>query len=167
MKATAATKPRLDEGFGNRTGRVPKEVVIVAPNCDRFDDFVTAGRRGEIGLHFCVDARSAIRMARRFRADVWLVAAELPDMAGLDLLEILMPFVSQAAVDPMLGGATISLNRLGRGVRSSVFLVADAHAVETEQRALRTGAGYLAGPVSIDLLLASRSRSAHAVTLPP
>lgn len=144
---SAGSKPRAIE-----------ELVIVAPTCDRFDDFVAAGRRGEVGLHFCVDARSAVRMARRFRADVWLVAADLPDMSGLDLLEILMPFVAQAGVDPLLGGARVSLDDVGHGLRSGVFLLGDAYSFEDEQRALRSGAGYFAGPVSMEMLLASRGR---------
>jgi len=164
MNASTATETPTAGNEFDPAARTHEELVIVAPDCDRFDDFVAAGRRGEIGLHFCVDARSAIRMARRFRADVWLVAADLPDMSGFDLLEILKPFVSHAAVDPLLGGATISLDRLGRGLRSGVFLVANAYSFEDEQRALRAGAGYLAGPVSMELLLASRGRTGHAVT---
>lgn len=162
MNASTATAAPVAGQEVDPAARTHEELVIVAPDCDRFDDFVAAGRRGEIGLHFCVDARSAIRMARRFRADVWLVAAELPDMSGFDLLEILKPCVSHAAVDPLLGGATISLDRLGRGLRSGVFLVANAYSFEDEQRALRVGAGYLAGPVSMDMLLASRGRIGHA-----
>ena len=80
-----------------RPGRID-EIVIVAPACDRFADFVAAGQRGEVGIHFCVDGRSALRMSRRFRADVWLVAAALPDMSGFDLVEMLLPAVSRATL---------------------------------------------------------------------
>ena len=67
---------------GERGFSIAQEIVIVASACERFDEFVTAGRRGELGLHFCVDGRSALRMARRFRADIWLVCLDLPDMSG-------------------------------------------------------------------------------------
>jgi len=87
-----------------------KEIVIVDSACERYADFIAAAEAGEVGLHFCVDGQSAVRLARRFRADVWLVAGELPDMSGFDLLEILMPCVSQGSVDPLLGGAHISLD---------------------------------------------------------
>ena len=93
------------------------EIVIVDPACDRYGDFVQAARAGEVGLHFCCDGRSAVRMARRFRADVWLVSSDLPDMSGFDLLEMLSPHVVQGDVDPMLSGARISLGRIGEAGR--------------------------------------------------
>jgi CheY-like chemotaxis protein len=134
-----------------------REIVIVAPTCDRFGDFVKAGERGDVGLHFCVDGRSALRMARRFRADVWLVSVDLPDMSGADLLEMLMPAVAQGNVDPLRGGARISLGNIGSALRSGVFVVGETYSFEDEQRALRAGAaGYLAGPISMDLLREAR-----------
>lgn len=133
------------------------EVVIVDPACDRYGDFVKAARAGEIGLHFCSDGRSAVRMARRFRADVWLVSTELADMSGFDLLEMLSPHVVHGDVDPMLSGARISLGRLGEGPRSAIFMVADEYRLEDEQRALVSGiAGYLVRPITLDVIRATR-----------
>lgn len=107
------------------------EVVVVDSSCDRFGEFVRAARNSELGLHFCVDGRSAIRLARRLRVDVWLVAAELPDMTGCDLAEMLD--------------------------RPGIFIVADAYRLEDEQRALAAGvAGYLVGPVSPETLRGGR-----------
>lgn len=135
------------------------EVVVVSPTCGRFDDFVTAAAAGELGLHFCVDGRSALRMARRFRADVWLVSLDLPDMSGLDLLEMLVPAVAAGGVDPLLGGIGASLSHVEDGLRAGVFAVADRASIEDEQRALRAGAaGYLTGPVSVSLLRQARVR---------
>jgi CheY-like chemotaxis protein len=136
-----------------------KEIVIVDSACERYADFIAAAEAGEVGLHFCVDGQSAVRLARRFRADVWLVAGELPDMSGFDLLEILMPCVSQGSVDPLLGGAHISLDHVGEGMRSGVFVVAEQYRLEDEQRALASAAaGYIVGPVTIDTLRTGRSR---------
>jgi len=133
------------------------EIVIVDPACDRYGDFVKAARAGEIGLHFCSDGRSAVRMARRFRADVWLVSTELADMSGFDLLEMLSPHVVHGDVDPMLSGARISLGRLGEGPRSAIFMVADEYRLEDEQRALVSGiAGYLVRPITLDVIRATR-----------
>ncbi len=133
------------------------EIVIVDPACDRYGDFVKAARAGEIGLHFCSDGRSAVRMARRFRADVWLVSTELADMSGFDLLEMLSPHVVHGDVDPMLSGARISLGRLGEGQRSAIFMVADEYRLEDEQRALVSGiAGYLVRPITLDVIRATR-----------
>ena len=133
------------------------EIVIVDPECDRYADFVAAARAGEIGLHFCSDARSAVRMARRFRADIWLVSTELADASGFDLLEMLSTHVVHGDVDPMLPGSKISLDRLGERSRSAIFMVADDYRLEDEQQALTSGiAGYLVGPITVDVIRATR-----------
>jgi CheY-like chemotaxis protein len=134
-----------------------REIVIVDSNCDRYADFVQAAQEGRVGLHFCVDGRSAVRLARRFRADAWLVSAELPDMSGFDLLEMIAPHVLQGSVDPLLGGSRVSLDRVGQGRRSAVFMAADTYRLEEEQRALAAGvAGYLVRPVTLDMIRCSR-----------
>lgn len=142
------------------TGSQPaggREVVIVDPHVDRYADFVTAAMDGEIGLHFCNDAQSAIKLARRFRADVWLVSDELPDMEGFDLLPLLADQVSQGEVDPLLRGRRQSLGNVGHGRHSGIFIVADEYSLEGEQRALSAGiAGYLVRPVSAELVCSLR-----------
>lgn len=144
-------KRRFDSTVSSSTSAAVREVVIVDSSCDHYGDFVQSARRGEMSLHFCVSGRSAVRMARRFRADVWLVAAELSDMSGFDLLDMITPHVLQGDVDPLRSGARISLDRIGSESRSGVFIVADSYRVEDEQRALASGvAGYLVRPVSLD-----------------
>lgn len=139
-----------------------REIVIVDSNCDRYADFVQAAQAGEVGLHFCVDGRSAVRLSRRFRADAWLVASELPDMSGFDLLEMLSPHVLQGSVDPLMGGASVSLDQVGQGKRSAVFMATDSYRLEDEQRALAAGvAGYLVRPVTLDMVRASRLPAEH------
>jgi len=139
-----------------------KEIVIVDPMSDRYADFVQAAQSGEMGLHFCVDGRSAVRLSRQFRADAWLIAADLPDMSGFDLLDLLMPHVLQGAVDPLLSGSRISLGRIGHGMPSGIFIVSDTYRVEDEERALTSGvAGYLARPITLDMLRASRVHTEH------
>jgi CheY-like chemotaxis protein len=129
-----------------------REVVIVDPACERYAEFVDAARAGDFGLHFCVDGRSALRLARRFRADAWLLAVELPDMSGFDLLASLTDHVLQGGVDPLRSGSRISLGRLDDSIRSGIFIVADSYRVEQERRALASGvAGYLVRPVTLDL----------------
>lgn len=134
-----------------------REIVIVDNSCDRYGDFVRAAQDGEVGLHFCVDGRSAVRLARRFRADAWLVSADLPDMSGFDLLDMLSPHVLQGDVDPMLSGARISLDRMGEGLRAGIFIVSDSYRLVDEQRALASGvSGYLVRPVTLDVIRNSR-----------
>ena len=146
--------------FGERSLRSVgiNEIVIVDSVCDQYADFVQAARAGNVGLHFCVDGRSAVRLSRRFRADVWLVASELPDMSGFDLLEMLSPHVLQGSVDPLLAGSRISLDRIGYGMRSGIFVVSDAYRIEEEQRALASGvAGYLVRPITLDIIRSTRA----------
>lgn len=135
-----------------------QEIVIVDATCDRYADFVEAAQAGEVGLHFCADGRSAIRLARRFRADAWLVSTDLPDMSGFDLLSMLSPSILQGEVDPLMEGSRVSLDKVGEGMRPGVFLVSDTYSLEEEQRSLTSGvAGYLVRPVTLDVIRASRS----------
>ena len=139
------------------------EIVIVDSTCDRYGDFVRAAQAGEIGLHFCVDGRSAVRLARRFRADAWLVSSELPDVSGFDLVDMLSPHVLQGAVDPLRSGSRISLDHVGEGLRTGIFIVSDAYRLEDEQRALASGvAGFLVRPVTLDVIRGSRQTQAAA-----
>ena len=70
-----------------------------------------------------------------------------------------MPCVSQGSVYPLLGGAHISLDHVGEGMRSGVFVVAEQYRLEDEQRALASAAaGYIVVPVTIDTLRTGRSR---------
>ena len=143
--------PPTDGGLA-AGGRVA-EIVIVDASCDRYADFVRAAQAGEVSLHFCVDGRSAVRLARRFRADAWLVACDLPDVSGYDLVDMLLPHVLQGAVDPLRSGSRISLDQFGTRQRSGVFLMSDAYRLDDEQRALASGvAGYLVRPVTLDLI---------------
>jgi PleD family two-component response regulator len=133
------------------------EIVIVDPRCDRYAHFVEAAMDGDIGLHFCCDAQSALKLSRRFRADVWLVSTDLPDMEGFDLLPLLADQVSQGEVDPLLRGHRRSLGRVGQARHSGIFMVADEYSLEEEQQALSAGiAGYLVQPVAAELVAALR-----------
>ncbi len=154
--AKELTGSHSGEGSSLRSAGI-REIVIVDGTCDRYADFVQAAQAGEVGLHFCVDGRSAVRLARRFRADVWLVASDLPDMSGFDLLEMLSPHVLQGDVDPLRSGSPVSLDRIGHAMRSGIFVVSDSYSIEDEQRALISGvAGYLMRPVTLDTIRALR-----------
>lgn len=126
-----------------------REIVIVDAAYERYGEFVRAAQAGQLSVHFCVDGRSALRMARRFRADTWIVAADLPDMSGFDLIPMLSPHVMHSNVDPLLSGARISLGRSGKVARTGLFIAADQYRLEEEQRALVAGVtGYLVGQVT-------------------
>lgn len=132
-----------------------REIVIVDARCDRYAPFVTAAMHGEIGLHFCCDAQSALKLARRFRADVWLVSTELADIDGFDLLPLLAEQVSQGEVDPLLAGHRRSLGCVGQARHAGIFVMSEEYSIEEEQRAFAAGsAGYLVQPVATELVVA-------------
>ena len=138
------------------------EFVIVDAECSRYGDVVTAAQRGAIGVHFCVDGRSAVRLARQFRADAWVVATDLPDMSGIDLIGLLGRHVQQSDVDPLRSGSRISLGHLDRIRRPAIYLLGDSYRPEDEQRALAVGvSAYLIRPFKLDTLLNARFRRAH------
>jgi len=148
--------PSDEQGSGLRVPGM-HEIVVVDSVWEQYGDFVQAAQDAAFGLRFCVDGRSAVRLARRFRSDVWLIAAELPDMSGFDLIDMLVPQVLQGSVDPLMGGVRISLTRVGQGMRSGIFIVSDVYRLEDEQRALAAGvSGYLVRPVTLDVIRASR-----------
>jgi len=134
----------------------PREIVVVDSTCGDYGEFVAAARRGEFGLHICVDGRSAVRLAREFRADAWVVARNLPDMSGLDLVGLLGRHVVQAEVDPLRPGARVSLSRIGHAKHSGIYLICDSYRLEDEQRALAAGvAAYLVRPLSLETIVRS------------
>ena len=149
---------KLHKAFESLRSAGINELVIVDAICERYGDFVQAAQSGEVGVHFCVDGRLAVRLSRQFRADAWLVASELPDMSGFDLLDMLSPHVMQGDVDPLLSGSRISLDRVGHAMRSGIVIVSDTYRLEDEQRALASGvAGYLVRPITLDVIRASRT----------
>jgi len=108
-----------------------------------------------------------MRMAKRFRADVWLVSADLPDMSGFDLLDMLAEDIEQSSVDPLRSGSSVSLGHLDDVVKSRVYVVADEYRIEDEQRALAAGvAGYRVRPVTLDILNAAGSEVPAASLAP-
>ena len=147
--------------------RVP-EIVIVAPSYDRFADFVRAARAGEIGLHLCLDGHSAVRLARRFPATAWIVASDLPDMSGFDLVDMLGAHDLDPAVDAPGCGARAFLDTCGESLHTAVFVVADEYRLEDEQRALAAGvAGFFVHAVTPDVIRESLQHATAAVVSGP
>lgn len=75
--------------------RVPS-VVVVDPHFDAYKPLAESARRGRLSLHLRSSGADAIKLARRMRVDAWLIASELDDMSGHDLVELLQSqFASQ------------------------------------------------------------------------
>lgn len=64
-------------------------VVVVDPRFDAYRQLAASARLGRIGLHFRSSGADAIKLARRVRVDAWLIAADLDDMSGHDLVQLL------------------------------------------------------------------------------
>jgi CheY-like chemotaxis protein len=84
--------------------KVPN-VVVVDPQFDAYPMLASSAHRGRIGLHFRTSGADALRLARRLPVDAWLIAPELDDMSGHDLVRLLDP----ARQEGRRGDAAIAL----------------------------------------------------------
>lgn len=64
-------------------------VVVVDPRFDAYASLAASARQGRIDLHLRSTGADALRLSGRMHVDAWLVAADLDDMSGHDLVELL------------------------------------------------------------------------------
>ena len=74
--------------FDAHAGNVPS-VVVVDPEFNSYATLAASARLGKLQLHLRSAGTDAIRLSRRIHVDAWIVAAELDDMSGHDLVELL------------------------------------------------------------------------------
>jgi hypothetical protein len=79
-------------------GRRPPNVVVVDPQFDAYRHLAASARDGHIGLHFRSSGLAAIKLARRFEVDAWVVGTELDDMSGRDFMTLLADVRGDAKV---------------------------------------------------------------------
>ena len=82
------TKTNLDLFEVVARDRVPS-VVVVDPQFDAYKDLAASARMGRLDLHFRGSGYAAMKLARHLTVDAWLVAPELDDMSGHDLVDLL------------------------------------------------------------------------------
>jgi len=86
MKTTeslnAASRNQLDGPW------VPN-VVVVDPRFDAYKSLAASARLGKLNLHFRSSGADAIKLSRKQPVDAWLIATDLDDMSGHDLVELL------------------------------------------------------------------------------
>jgi CheY-like chemotaxis protein len=80
-------------------------VVVVDPRFDAYKQFAASARQGRIGLHFRSSGADAIKLARRLSVDAWLIAPDLDDMSGHDLVQLL----KERHVDADAGSAKVAI----------------------------------------------------------
>lgn len=149
--------------------RVPN-VVVVDPRFDSYKELAASARLGRIGLHFRSSGSDAVRLSRRLEVDAWLIAADLDDMSGHDLVQLLK-----------LGHGTTAADDLGRMAIVETAQPGGRHWAIAESDAAAVGAdAVISHPISLaDLetllglsveersqVLASDVRGRSYVTLP-
>jgi CheY-like chemotaxis protein len=88
MSLLSSHPQQLNDFRGATEHRVPN-VVVVDPGFDAYKPLAASARMGKIGLHFRSSGSDAMKLARRLHVDAWLIAADLDDMSGHDLVQLL------------------------------------------------------------------------------
>jgi len=105
--------------FDSHAGNVPS-VVVVDPEFSSYATLAASARLGNLQLHLRSAGTDAIRLSRRIHVDAWIVAAELDDMSGHDLVELLKSECSDIPVAMVVDAA--------RGRRNAVDTAAATEA---------------------------------------
>lgn len=100
-------------------------VVVVDPNFNAYGALVESARRGRLQLHLRSSGGDALRLNQRIHVDAWLVASDLDDMSGHDLVELLKGDATDSPV------AMIVDDRDGRRHTLDVQAAIEAGADET------------------------------------
>ena len=90
--------------FDAHAGNVPS-VVVVDPQFNAYATLAASARLGNMQLHLRSSGADAIRLSRRIDVDAWIVAAELDDMSGHDLVELLKSECSDIPVAMVVDAA--------------------------------------------------------------
>ena len=69
--------------------QIVPNVVVVDPHFEAYKPLAASARLGKLNLHFRSSGADAMKLARQVRVDAWLIAADLDDMAGQDLVELI------------------------------------------------------------------------------
>jgi DNA-binding response OmpR family regulator len=106
-------------------------VVVVDPRVADYVDMIESATGNAWTIHFLRNGHDALRAAARVSADLWIINVDLPDIDGLDVVEMLGPYVSP----------------------SDIFVIADEYHESDEMRALALGvAVFLCKPLDADWL---------------
>ena len=90
MKTTEKTTESLNAASRNQLdGPWVPNVVVVDPRFDAYKSLAASARLGKLNLHFRSSGADAIKLSRKQPVDAWLIATDLDDMSGHDLVELL------------------------------------------------------------------------------
>jgi len=90
MKTPEKTTESLNAASRNQLdGPWVPNVVVVDPRFDAYKSLAASARLGKLNLHFRSSGADAIKLSRKQPVDAWLIATDLDDMSGHDLVELL------------------------------------------------------------------------------
>jgi hypothetical protein len=115
----------MSEFLAGSLDREVPSVVVVDPRFDAYKPLATSARLGKITLHFRSSGAEAVKLARRLRVDAWLIAPELDDMSGHDLVPLLQ---SQIASQDRVQGKVAVVTDSVPGSRPWALAKEEAHA---------------------------------------
>ena len=93
MKMPEKTTESLNAASRNQLdGPWVPNVVVVDPRFDAYKSLAASARLGKLNLHFRSSGADAIKLSRKQPVDAWLIATDLDDMSGHDLVELLRSF---------------------------------------------------------------------------
>jgi len=117
-----------------------KQIVIVDPKVDDYSCLVDLADSGVIRWTMTSTGASSLRLVESHLDALWLIGVQLPDMSGLDLLEMLQSMAP----------------------RLTMFVVDGEYSSERECRALQLSAArYLCKPVHPEWIAGWRGLSKH------
>ena len=106
MKTTEKTTESLNAASRNQLdGPWVPNVVVVDPRFDAYKSLAASARLGKLNLHFRSSGADAIKLSRKQPVDAWLIATDLDDMSGHDLVELLRSFNRSFNVGQEVGQA--------------------------------------------------------------
>jgi len=73
-------------------------IVVVDPKFDDYQHLADSARRGRIDLHIRSSGAEALKIAGRRPVDAWIIAPDLDDMSGHDLVELIRGRAADAKV---------------------------------------------------------------------
>ena len=106
MKTPEKTTESLNAASRNQLdGPWVPNVVVVDPRFDAYKSLAASARLGKLNLHFRSSGADAIKLSRKQPVDAWLIATDLDDMSGHDLVELLRSFNRSFNVGQEVGQA--------------------------------------------------------------
>ena len=106
MKMPEKTTESLNAASRNQLdGPWVPNVVVVDPRFDAYKSLAASARLGKLNLHFRSSGADAIKLSRKQPVDAWLIATDLDDMSGHDLVELLRSFNRSFNVGQEVGQA--------------------------------------------------------------